>query len=220
MNTFPPTDSRPSEDRSRPAQNLHVCMHITRDAAHDVRLRRTATALTNAGYHVTVVDIAAPLKYINPDTPKIPQIQPYTIQHIMTSCDFQIKRFEGLSRLQILHHSIRTMIALLKQSANIYHACEWTALPACYVAALLRHKPLIFEAYELPLQDKPLSNMQKSRRILYAWMQLFLKYVLPRCAAVITVSPPIVQEIQRKYRVPNVTLIRNIASHRASAKTN
>ena len=202
-------------------QRVRVCMHVMRDIVDDVRLRRSATALAEAGWHVTVVDISAASGHmLNDSSLRSPGAgAPYAVQHVTTTPDFRSQRFTGRNGFQILHLVIRTTLALLRQRADIYHACEWTALPACYVAAMLHRKPLIFEAYELPLQDHPDLNMRRGRRMLYAWIQLFLLYVLPRCAAVITVSPPIVHAIQRRYHRAHVTLIRNIPHYHKAPPT-
>ncbi|GCE23482.1 glycosyltransferase [Dictyobacter kobayashii] len=187
---FPANEKSYVEDLQLPA-SLHVCVHVVRDIHSDVRLQRNAGTLAAAGCQVTVVDVAT--------TNHQPLLEPYTyqIQHIAVNQQFKRTRFEQHGWFKALTVFIRSTIALLKLSADIYHACELTALPACYVAALVRRKPLIFEAYELPLQDMPLAAMKKSRRVFYALMKCCLKYILPRCAAVITVSPPIVQELQR-----------------------
>jgi glycosyltransferase involved in cell wall biosynthesis len=47
----------------------------------------------------------------------------------------------------------------------------------------------------------------------------FLISVLPRCAGVITVSQPIAQEIQRRYRVPKVSLLRNVPTYQKIARS-
>jgi glycosyltransferase involved in cell wall biosynthesis len=198
---------------------MSVCMHVMRDTADDVRLRRSATTLGQAGWQVTIVDVIGASGHMPNNSSPLPQVAPYAIQHVPTSSDFQSQRFAGMRRLQILLLVLRATMAVLKQSADVYHACEWTALPACYIAALIHHKPLIFEAYELPLQDHALAALSKGRRRLYTWMQLFLTYTLPRCAAVITVSPPIVHEIQSRYHIPHVTLLRNISNYQATTKT-
>ncbi|GHO82072.1 glycosyltransferase [Dictyobacter formicarum] len=209
---FPASESKYRENLRLPA-SLHVCMHVVRNAQSDVRLQRNAATLAAAGYQVTVLDVAAPDHQQPLETPA------YQVKHIGVGQQFELTRFERHGWFKASSVFIRGTIALLKQSADIYHACELTALPACYVAARLRRKPLIFEAYELPLQDVPLVAMSRSRRFFYAIMKSCLRYLLARCAAVITVSPPIVQELQRRYRVPQIILLRNLPHYRASEKT-
>jgi glycosyltransferase involved in cell wall biosynthesis len=104
---------------------------------------------------------------------------------------------------------IRGILRLLQTPADIYHALDLPALPACYVAAQLRRKPLIFESYELPL-SLPLFELSTSRRWLYALLRPLLAIMIPRCDKVIAVSPPIVEEMCRRYHVTNVSLIRNV----------
>ncbi|GLV54504.1 hypothetical protein KDH_13510 [Dictyobacter sp. S3.2.2.5] len=209
---FPAHEDEYVENLQLPA-SLHVCMHVVRNAQADIRLQRNATTLTAAGCQVTIVDVAAshsqqPLESSH-----------YQVKHIGVNQQFELTRFQHRGRRTALAVFIRGAIALMKQSADIYHACELTALPACYIAARVRRKPLIFEAYEMPLQDMPLAAMPKSRRLFYIIMKGCLRYMLARCTAVITVSSPIVQELQRHYRIPHIVLLRNLPQYRSCEKT-
>lgn len=208
---FPASESEYMENLQLPA-SLHVCMHVVRNAQSDIRLQRNATTLTAAGCQVTVLDVTAPVH-------QPLEASTYQVKHIGVGQRFELTRFERHGWLKASSVFVRATIALLKQSADIYHACELTALPACYIAASLRRKPLIFEAYELPLQDMPPAAMPKSRRFFYAIMKGCLRYMLPRCAAVIAVSPPIVEELQRRYRIPQIILLRNLPLYRTCEKT-
>jgi glycosyltransferase involved in cell wall biosynthesis len=74
------------------------------------------------------------------------------------------------------------------------------------VAARLRRRPLIFDAHELPLVEP---NITRWRR-LCALARAALRAMMKRCAGVITVSPPIVDELRRRYGGPPAVLVRNI----------
>ncbi|GCF06928.1 glycosyltransferase family 4 protein [Dictyobacter arantiisoli] len=212
---FPIHDSE-TEAIVQISQPLCICMHVARALQDDVRLRRNAATLAQAGCQVLVVDVQAdkPSSLEENST----EIQPYMLQHIALRPNFQQRRFADGYGINALNCFLIATSILLKQAADIYHACEWTALPACFVAALIRRKPLIFEAYELPLEDRPSHALTRGRRFFYIWMRAFLRYVLPRCAAVITVSPPIARELQRKYHMSNVVLIRNIPLYKDKDK--
>ncbi|GCE09047.1 glycosyltransferase [Dictyobacter aurantiacus] len=193
--------------------SLHVCMHVVRNARVDIRLQRNATTLTAAGCWVTIVDVATSASQQPLESSH------YQVTHIDVDQQFELTRFQRHGWRTALMMFIRGVITLMRQSTDIYHACELTALPACYLAARLRRKPLIFEAYEMPLQDMPLAAMSKSRRLFYGIMKGCLRSMLTRCATVITVSPPIVQELQRRYHIPHVVLLRNLPQYRTCGKT-
>ncbi|GCE20953.1 hypothetical protein KDK_47530 [Dictyobacter kobayashii] len=115
---------------------------------------------------------------------------------------------------------MRSTFLLLRTPADIYHAHDVSGLPACYIAACLRRKPLVFESHEMPLFERPLSELNSSRRFLRTILALLLKRIVPRCAGVITVSPPIVEEIRRRYHVSRIALLRNLPEYREVPRNN
>lgn len=189
---------------------IRVCMHVLRAARSDVRAMRAATTLVEAGFSVSIIDVDSA------QTPTAGEhMQGLRIEHVTVPRSFSSTRFERWPIVKAALLFARSIVNVLREPAAIYHACEVTALPACYLAARLRHKPLIFEAYELPLCDRPLAEMSRSRRWLHALLALFLAHVIPRCVAVITVSPPIVEEMQKRYHTARVALLRNLPTYRA-----
>ncbi len=64
-----------------------------------------------------------------------------------------------------------------------------------------------------------MSELSTSRRLLQALLAFLLAHIVPRCARVITVSPPIVQEMCKRYHIPEVTLIRNIPEYKEFQKS-
>jgi glycosyltransferase involved in cell wall biosynthesis len=126
-----------------------------------------------------------------------------------------VEETRPFSFLKMLRALARSLYAVLRCDADIYHACEVTALAACFIAAKIRRKPLIFEAYEMPLHDVPLAEMSRLRRVFHSLLSLLLPLLLPACQAIIAVSPPIVAEIKRRYHHERVFLVRNILPYRA-----
>src|SRR5262249_34968956 len=131
------------------------------------------------------------------------------VKHIIKPGWFPPTRFKPWFLVRFALMIIYGSLRLLRTSADIYHAHDGEALPACYIAALVRRKPLIFDAHELPLSD---AKLRRWRR-LHALATRFLAGMLPRCAGVITVSPPIAREIERHYRSPGVTVVRNVPAY-------
>lgn len=188
-----------------------VCMHVLGRARTDVRVMRAATALVEAGFAVTVVDLE--WKRGGPVEENIRGVQ---VKHIIAPNWYTSRRFKLWFLIQAVQILIRSMFRLVRTSADVYHAHDLTALPASYLAARLRRKPLIFDAHELPL-----SNVLDSKHWhgLITLFSRLLTFILPRCAGVITVSPPIVQEMRKRYSIPEVSLIRNIPEYKAVQKS-
>src|SRR5262249_25636061 len=114
---------------------------------------------------------------------------------------------------------IRGAGQLLRGRADIYHALDLPALPACYVASRLRGKPLIFESYEMPFESLASWQMTAGRRRLQRLVRPVIRRIIPRCAGVIAVSPPIVEEMKRLYHLSRVSLVRNIPPYRPVVKS-
>lgn len=130
-----------------------------------------------------------------------------------------VEETRPFSFLKALRAFAWSLYAVLRCDADIYHACEVTALPACFIAAKIRRKPLIFEAYEMPLHDIPLAEMGRLRRVFHGLLSLLLPRLIARCQAVIAVSPPIVAEIRRSYQIERVFLVRNMLPYCAVARS-
>lgn len=187
-----------------------VAMHVLGAARNDVRVMRAATALTEAGYKVSIIDIetesARPVKE---------EIHGIHLKHIMIpEWSVNSRRLNSRFFVQAMLLIIRCLFLLLRTPANIYHAHDETALPSCYVAALLRRKPLIFDAHEVP--TSALSEHQMSLKTLLK--RCFL-LIVPHCRAVISISPSVVKEFRQRYRCREVCLIRNIPAYRVIPKS-
>jgi glycosyltransferase involved in cell wall biosynthesis len=189
-------------------------MHVLREARNDVRAMRAASALVEAGCMVSIFDVESDSSRSEEE-----ELAGISLQHMSVHRSFGATRFERGTLFKAALLFLRSILRLLQTPADIYHACEVTALPACYIAARLRRKPLIFEAYELPLGDRPLSAMGRGRRLIHSMLTILLAHMVPRCAGVIAVSPPIVQEIRNRYAISRVSLIRNVPPNRVVAKS-
>lgn len=193
---------------------IKVCILILRPLRSDVRSMRDATALMQRGYDVSIIDVEEEQCPIWETSQGVP------VHHIIVPDWRSLRHFEILFFLKALQVFLLSVYYLLRIHADIYHACDATALPSCYIAAKLRHKPLIYEAYELPLYDVLLSEMGAIRRIFHRLFSLLFPRFIGACSAVITVSQPIVEEIKRSYHIENVALVRNILPYRAVDPTN
>lgn len=198
-----------------PVASLKVGMHVLGAASTDGRVMRAATALVQAGYTVTIVDIEKAECGQERE-----ELHGVALKHVLVSSAFLSTRFKKWTLIRSARMFLRMTRSLLQTSADIYHAHDVSGLPATYIAAKLRRKPLIFDAHEMPLHEHPASALGRSRRVINKFLGVLLKYMIPRCAGVITVSPPIAREISTCYKLPKVTLVRNIPEYQDVQSTN
>lgn len=177
-------------------------MHVLNPACTDGRVMRAATALVEKGFAVDIVDIE-----YERTQPIEEDIRGVHIKHIVMPNWRTSRRLKLWFLIQAAQLLVRSILQLIRSSADIYHSHDTAALPACFLAARLRRKPLIFDAHELPLSDEMHSRRWRG---LIALFSCLLAIMVPRCAAVITVSAPIAQEIRKHYRCPDVSVIRNV----------
>ena len=181
-------------------------MHVQGIVRSDPRVLRSAAALVKAGMVVTIVDVVD-----RRTCPREEDFQGSRLKHVRMPSWFIRTRFKPWFLVKAVQVFGLGLLALLRTSADVYHAHDMMALPACYVAARLRRKPVIFDSHELPLDWPQLTRWQR----LHTLATKMLKYLIPRCAAVITVSPPIAEELQRLYGGPAPVLIRNVPEYQA-----
>ncbi|MBX5449692.1 glycosyltransferase [Thermogemmatispora sp.] len=193
--------------------SLRVCMHVLGQGRSDVRVMRAATALSAVGCQVSIVDLESRAQPARED------LQGIAFRHVRLSPDFFSSRFKRYALPRAATIFIRSLWQVLKTDADCYHAHDVAALPACYLAARLHRKPLIFEAHEMPLEEHPLSSMSRGRRLLHHMLALLVRAMIPASDGVITVSPPIVEELQRRYRLRRLALVRNIPPYQKVART-
>lgn len=214
METVPFLDAATARETTTARAPIKVCMHVLTTASTDARVMRAATALVEAGYAVSLVDIEDEGNHQREES-----MRRVCMKHVIVSRSFLSTRFDKWTLVRLARVFVRSALRVIRTPADIYHAHDVSALPACYIAACLHHKPIIFETHEMPLFERPLSEMGRSRRWLHKLLGGLLAHIVPRCAGIITVSPPIVEEIRRRYRVPEVTLIRSVPEYWAVAKS-
>lgn len=188
-------------DEARHGAAPGACMHVHGPARSDQRVMREATALAEAGYRVTVVDV-------EPDRqrPREEIVRGVRLRHIVMPSWFVSTRFKPWFLVKLARMVGTGMWMLWGAAADVYHAQDLWALPACYVVARLRGKRLIYDAHELPFEGRAYTRWPR----LSALAARALRRLIARCAAVITVSPPIGPVIRERFGGPEVAIIRNL----------
>jgi glycosyltransferase involved in cell wall biosynthesis len=175
-------------------------------ARTDARVWRSATALARAGADVTLLDIER-----DRTRPPREDVDGIHLWHLVMPDWFAPTRFKPWFLVKLARVLLWGVTCLLATPAAMYYANDDVALPACYVAAKLRRRPLIFDAHELPLVQTHVTRW----RLLHAAATRVLSVLVRGCAGVITVSPPIVREIQRRYGGPEAIVVRNMPTYQA-----
>ena len=188
---------------------IHVCMHVLGPARTDVRVMREATALAQAGYSVSVVDVEPKGK-----RPVEEELHDVCLKHVFVSDAFLTTRFARWAVIRAAQLLFRSTMRLLQTPADIYHAHDVSGLLPCFIVACIRRKQLVFDSHELPLQEMSI----QSRGILFL-LSLILTAIVPFCAGVITVSSPIAKDISKRYRRSDVTLLRNVPKYQVVPKS-
>lgn len=197
------SQKRTKEDRARDQAPLTVCMHVRGVARTDGRVLREASALVAEGYAVTIVDVEDQLT-----RPPEEDLDGIHVKHLLKP-HWLIPTRSWRRIARSAEKFLVSSITMARMRADVYHAHDVNALPATYISALLHRKPLIFDAHELPLYE-----LDRSRHtMLRALLARVVRHIVTYCAGVITVSPPIAEEIRARYHARAVTLVRNIPAY-------
>ena len=210
MRKLPPIETVVVNDTTAVLSSFRVCMHVLGEARDDPRVMREATALVEEGFAVSIVDIEGDCNRAVEE-----EIRDVHVKHIIMPSSFITARFTKWALVRAAQIVIRSTLRLIQTPADIYHAHDVSGLPACYLAALLRRKLLIFDAHELPLNDISSTLFTRMKPLLARLLAGALSY----CAGVITVSAPIAQEIHKHYHVPTVSLVRNALAYQQPSKS-
>lgn len=194
-----------------------ICMHTLREFRNDVRAMRAAAALTEAGFEVSVVDIEAERTRLTEEVP-FRRAPVEVLRHVLVPDWYSARRFEPWFFVKAVQALVVSVFQLMQIRADMYHACDLTALPASFLVATLRRKPLIFEVYDLHF-PVPETGVGFWRRLSGLLMR-FHAFVLPRCVGVIATSPLHADEICKRFSLPEVVLVRNIPAYRSVEKSN
>src|SRR5713101_6643999 len=94
-----------------------VCMHVLGSARNDVRVMRSATALLEARFAVSIVDIEEKC-----NQPAEEDIHGIHVKHILMPASFLATRFTKWALLRTAKIIIRGALRLLETTEDVYHA--------------------------------------------------------------------------------------------------
>jgi glycosyltransferase involved in cell wall biosynthesis len=210
MKTLANSSISGKEETGVAKQPVRVSMYVTNTAYSDYRVMREAVSLVEAGYDVSIVDIMDEL-----ERPLEEDIEGVHMKHVMMPSMFVSTRFKPWFLVKSINMMLRGTMRLMRIPTDIYHAHDVKGLPAGYLAARLRHKRLVFDSHEIPLDDP---NIMRWRR-LNALAAGILTRMLPRCTAIIAASPLYAREISREFHYPEVETVLNLPVYREIPKS-
>jgi glycosyltransferase involved in cell wall biosynthesis len=190
---------------------VRVVMHVLGEGRTDQRVIREAQALAAHGMNVQLIDIESAA-----DRPRVEMVGDVQLRHISMPSWFVQVRFKPWFLVKLARIILRGAREMMRTKADLYHAQDLTALPAVYIASRLTGTPYIFDAHEIPLASP---NIERWKR-LTAIAARVVRHLVTRSAAVITVSPPIVDVIQERFGGPRAVVIRNVPALHLTSRTN
>ncbi len=180
---------------------IKICMHVRGVVRTDMRVLREATALIEAGFDVSIVDVETDIQY-----PRNENIADIHVKHLIKPEWLIPEPRKVMRAFKTVQKLMITTVRLYNVPATFYHAHDINALLPCYLAAMLRRKRLVYDAHEMPLYEFEQAGGSKINKLI---MRFYL-HVIRHAVAVITVSPAIIEEMAKRYSIDNITLVRNI----------
>lgn len=121
---------------------------------------------------------------------------------------YPVKRLKHLPAKGPLFYAalnVRLFLFLMQQAADVIHANDLDTLPAAYLAARLKRRPLVYDTHEYFLGVPELQSRPRVRAVWAFWERL----IFPRLHHVFTVNEGIAALYERDYGIrPQV--IRNV----------
>jgi glycosyltransferase involved in cell wall biosynthesis len=163
------------------AEPLRVCMLLHKPVDNDARVQREARALAAAGHEVAIVHLGpagggdyAEIRSASP-RPSVRATLPF-----------------GLYRLAYLRNFVRRIREL---KPDVVHAHDTAMLIPGLIGARLTGARLVYDSHEYAVG---VAYHERAWALLVATVE---RLVIRRCAAVITVSRGIADELQQRYRL-------------------
>jgi glycosyltransferase involved in cell wall biosynthesis len=175
---------------------VRVAMLLHKSVEFDSRVRREAAALARAGHEVTVLELAAVAPGARLDG---------FARHSAQPPGWLRRRLPfHLYRLAFLAWFVRGLVRLRPE---VVHAHDAAMLLPGILGARLTGAQLVYDSHELA------TSVPYRERAWALFVEGVERLVVPRCAAVITVSEGIAARLRERYRLPRTpTVVRNVSA--------
>lgn len=170
-----------------------ITLTVTNNLESDQRVNKVATSLHKFGYEVEVVGC------------KSRPCKPY-------QKEYATKRLNVFFKRGVLFYAeinIRFFFHLLFSDADIFTANDTDALAGTYLAAKLRHKPLVVDLHELFPEVPEVTNRKFVKGV---WTKIE-DWILPKVKHGYTVCQSITDYYKDRYGV-NLNVVRNMPSYK------
>jgi glycosyltransferase involved in cell wall biosynthesis len=176
---------------------MRIAMLLHKSVEFDSRVRREASALAAAGHDVTVLELApvpAGADWLD-GFRRVSSLPPGWIRQRLPS---------PVYRSVMLLYFVAGVIRL---DPDVIHAHDAAMLMPGLLGARLTGARLVYDSHEL-------ASSVPYRERAWAWFVTAIeRAVVPRCAAVITVSDGIAARLRERYRLPATpTVVRNVSA--------
>ncbi len=168
-------------------QSITIC--VTNDLVTDQRVHRIATCFYEAGLNTHVIGRILPNS--------IALNRPYRTS--------RLKLLFKKGPLFYANYNLRIFFKLLGEKTELIYSNDLDSLPACYLASILKRKPIIFDSHEYFPEVPELVD----RKFVKSFWLAIQGFIVPKLKHCITVSPSIAQLFEQQYGIP-FQLIRNV----------
>jgi glycosyltransferase involved in cell wall biosynthesis len=180
---------------------VNIVLLTLNNFTHDTRIHRTATALSQAGNHVTVLALwqqGLAQKESNPNG--------YYIERIHLASRSWKNRLLG-PMVKYLEYSLKVWIRANKVPVDIYHANDANTLPAGWLAAKRNRAGLVYDAHELETgRNWTATRLAGFYKNIHAWPE---KMFIHQANAVITVNQSIASRLVELYHISHPAVVMN-----------
>lgn len=180
---------------------MNAVLLILNNFTHDTRVHRTAKALSQAGYQVTVLALWEKGLLEQENNPS-----GYNVERIRLASRSWRNRWLG-PLVKYIEYTLRVWIQARRHRADIYHANDANTLPAAWLAAKLNKARLVYDAHELET-----GRSWAASRVAGFYKKYFPlpeKFFIRHADAVITVNQSIARRLVQLYDIPLPVVIMN-----------
>jgi glycosyltransferase involved in cell wall biosynthesis len=174
----------------------HVVMLVRNAYTHDTRVEKEARTLVAAGHRVSIVADAA-------------RGLPTSESRDGSEVHRVARRGPSIPGLRFVVHEWRLARRLRALRPTVLHAHDTNALVPVALAAAATHIPYVYDAHDLWLGRPRRERGRPYFALAQRYHGLVERLLVPRAAATLTVSPPIVGHLRRRYGLAVVHLVPN-----------
>lgn len=175
---------------------MRIVSTVTNDLTYDQRMNRICSALVEGGHESLLVGRTR--SYSKP-------LEKKSFEQERLTCWF------NKGKLFYLEYNIRLLFFLLRVKCDVINVIDLDTMPACYLAARMRNKPIVYDAHEYFTELEEVVG----RPLVYKMWSMIEAWSVPNIKFGYTVSQGYADLFKKKYGVDyavvrNVTVLREL----------